>query len=883
LNNDLSSITGFANLIYAGGYFSVDNNNVLANCSGFARLVDATDDGEPGPGPAFEGAPDVALQVTFVGNRVGCNSIQQVLDTANGSTYCPTESDITLNSQLSVDEFQETYGLGTACNTVYGNLTVSGPGIENLNGLAGLLKVNGIFRLANNPSLTDLSGLASFKFAGDHFTIGGNDLLTSLGALSALTHVEGEFSIGGNLLLESLNGLSSLIWVGDTLSIWNNNSLTDLYGMTSLIEISGSLEIAENAVLPDTEGLGTLEFVRENLVIGRNPSLLSIGGLESLSEVVGELDVLRNDALLQINGPESLEYVGRVRIRDNIALEQISGFDGLAALGGTLSGIHITSNASLSRLEGFSSLVEIPGLISLEYNSDLRTARFLGSLQAVGNFIHITGNSSLQSLEFFSRLERVDQNLEIRFSNQLEALTGLASLEFLGGSLDISANSTLEDCSDLQRLLDGIDDGLPGPGSDPVPDVRGTVSLGSNAPGCNSIQEILASANPDPAISVSLNPEPLILVASEPGAPTPSGTATITNTGDPETLLTGNCSLTGADTQISLINGAFSVAQGAAGHVVTIGCDASVAGHFTATLSCSHNGTNVSSPRNYPVSCTVNDSTGPQVPCSGCTERTQRPWPASGPWADPEQDGSGFLFRIQDGTLGGFYFGYGDAGDSDWLLMNGVLEPGDTSEVLWQLETHLSRFTGGSCPGCDYAAPGGIEQTDMIRVEFLQKNHARYRINGGVWHYLVPVLYGTAGYAHFPESTPYLFPELGGEDEDANAWVLVFEEPFEVGAAIVDTTIVHLGPSETAIDPDRGLLVEYISEERFSLADPQPPVATVRCGNVGLSLSLQCGVHISFHNYVNTFYMPIANLGANRFFAEDEAGNSIEAFRIGYD
>jgi hypothetical protein len=29
--------------------------------------------------------------------------------------------------------------------------------------------------------------------------------------------------------------------------------------------------------------------------------------------------------------------------------------------------------------------------------------------------------------------------------------------------------------------------------------------------------------------------------------------------------------------------------------------------------------------------------------------------------------------------------------------------------------------------------------------------------------------------------------------------------------------------------------------------------------------------------------MPIANLGANRFFAEDEAGNSIEAFRIGYD
>jgi hypothetical protein len=274
--------------------------------------------------------------------------------------------------------------------------------------------------------------------------------------------------------------------------------------------------------------------------------------------------------------------------------------------------------------------------------------------------------------------------------------------------------------------------------------------------------------------------------------------------------------------------------------------------------------------------------TGPQVPCGNCAHRTKRPLPASGPWADPEQDGSGFLFRIQDGTLAGFYFGYSDAGDSDWLLMNGELEPGDTPEVLWQLETHLSRFTGGSCPGCDFAAPDGIEQTDMIRVEFLQKNHARFRINGGAWHYLVPVMYGNAGYAYFPETTPYLFPEMAHADGEPAPWVYVINLVDNDGLVSSRSRIVHLKPHETYVN-QYGNTSFFIRSTEIIPPSTDNPVIKIFCAVGADAETSVCIVDALYDEYQWLFMMPFANLGANRFHADDEGGNSIEGFRIGYD
>lgn len=114
--------------------------------------------------------------------------------------------------------------------------------------------------------------------------------------------------------------------------------------------------------------------------------------------------------------------------------------------------------------------------------------------------------------------------------------------------------------------------------------------------------------------TVTAGPEPaftgvgagLAMDAPQEGDTDPTGSLTITNTGDTGTTLSGTCSLTGPDAQISLSgSGAFSVAEGAGGAVIGVACDASAEGDYANTLSCAHNGTNVATPATYPVTCSV--------------------------------------------------------------------------------------------------------------------------------------------------------------------------------------------------------------------------------------------------------------------------------------
>ena len=164
--------------------------------------------------------------------------------------------------------------------------------------------------------------------------------------------------------------------------------------------------------------------------------------------------------------------------------------------------------------------------------------------------------------------------------------------------------------------------------------VIGTAETGSITVACDSsaiggpfaaiMQCIHNGSNPTVDIplscTVTAGPEPaytgvdagLAMVATEQGDADPTGSVTITNTGDATTTLTGTCTLVTGGTPITMTNGAFSVAEGAAGHVVGVSCDASLEGSYADTLSCTHNGTNVTPPATYPVTCEVGPP-GPAV------------------------------------------------------------------------------------------------------------------------------------------------------------------------------------------------------------------------------------------------------------------------------
>lgn len=95
-----------------------------------------------------------------------------------------------------------------------------------------------------------------------------------------------------------------------------------------------------------------------------------------------------------------------------------------------------------------------------------------------------------------------------------------------------------------------------------------------------------------------------------------TSTVTVSETGN-DTLDVTNIAITGADAgKFSVTPASFSIADGGAAQDVVVTCDASTVGTFTkATLEVTHNGTNITSPATYPLSCTV--SAVPIAPVGG--------------------------------------------------------------------------------------------------------------------------------------------------------------------------------------------------------------------------------------------------------------------------
>ena len=130
-------------------------------------------------------------------------------------------ADITLSSQVDVDNFQANHG---PCNRVSGELSVEGDDI-----------------LINNASLSDLSALSGLETVAHLLEITWNPDLSDLAGFSNLTGV----GIGGGMMsgvliennagLQSLNGLST-IQAASRIYIRHNPSLADCLGINVLID-----------------------------------------------------------------------------------------------------------------------------------------------------------------------------------------------------------------------------------------------------------------------------------------------------------------------------------------------------------------------------------------------------------------------------------------------------------------------------------------------------------------------------------------------------------------------------------------------------------------------------------------------------------------------
>ena len=175
----------------------------------------------------------------------------------------------------------------------------------------------------------------------------------------------------------------------------------------------------------------------------------------------------------------------------------------------------LESNDALESLDGLSPIIGLQELFVSDNPNLTSISALAGSVfndvytlpfdQAIPS-LRITRNPKLSSLNGLPSVlaPGAFRDLFI-FDNPL-----ITSLSELNGVVEIWEeaaffdNAALSDCAALSTVMDPADDGFPGPNeytSDPTtfpPDLRSpndNLPLGSNAPGCNSIAEILGSSS----------------------------------------------------------------------------------------------------------------------------------------------------------------------------------------------------------------------------------------------------------------------------------------------------------------------------------------------------------------------------------------------------
>lgn len=274
---------------------------------------------------------------------------------------------------------------------------------------------------------------------------------------------------------------------------------------------------------------------------------------------------------------------------------------------------------------------------------------------------------------------------------------------------------------------------------------------------------------------------------------------------------------------------------------------------------------------------------GPYVPCVGCEDRVNAPYPETGLWYNPDQSGTGFNLDFQNGIMAGYYYGYDINGEPEWYLVTNKLIRSEKPGVMWELEVQPERYTGGNCLGCEYKPPANIELLPAIKIEFLQRAYAKVTLSDGMIQFMIPIVYGSLGKAFFPEQTPYMLPVL--PSSEPFVWTLVFkkngqeEEPWNWKSDIYGIEKVLDGfPNEG----NYSYLVDGFTN---------PPEILVTLGHINCGLDDESGEPNCVFKVNNpndpsnpyNYRISIGNFTHSYFFGEAENGDIVQGYRLDFD
>ncbi len=486
-NYSLTSLTGLDNLTFVGSSLTLNNNTTLSACNTdwLCNVLEI-----------------VSGSVTIQGNAPGCLSLVEVALSCGGMACLPNGI-YNFILQSDIDNFSVAF---PGCiNT--GSIKVSGDDINNLNGLNVLTSINGTLEIHDIHTLPNLNGLNNITYIGGRISIKNSSLINMTG-LEGLHSVGSDFFIGANPSLISLSGLENLLSIGRHLTIGNqwaggNPALTNLDGLDNLASIGGGMDLCDNPLLNNLSGLNSLTSIGGGFFVVGNSSLTSFTGLSNLKSLGSDLMIISNSSLYDLQRLEGLTYIhGEFTLKNNNSLTSLVGLDNITTFG---SGVKIGSinngNQSLASLAGLEKLTSIGSSLTISSNPHLNNMSGLENLTSIGWALWIRDNSSLTNIVHLRNLKSLGDILYISGNPLLTSLSGLDSIN--AGSitnLTIWYNSSLSTCH-IQSICDYL------------VDPNGTVDISNNAPGCNSVTEVIEACivtveeiSPPQSFSIFPNP-----------------------------------------------------------------------------------------------------------------------------------------------------------------------------------------------------------------------------------------------------------------------------------------------------------------------------------------------------------------------------------------
>jgi hypothetical protein len=507
-NPSLTSLSGLDNLTSIGGNLEIGYNDSLTSITGLENL--SFIEGNLNIGGVYVGNPSLT-SLSGLDNLDSIGGTLKIWENAALTSLTGLENLISINGDLII---------GTEYFWHSGWHHGGNPSISSLIGLNNLTSIGGNLEIGYNDSLTSLTGLENVASIGNNISIRFNDTLSTCEVESICNYLA---SPNGTVAIyNNANGCNNPPEVANACGItlpclpFGNyyfftqaeidNFQTNYPNCT---EIEGDVEINGDDIT-NLNGLNILTAIGGELSINGNDALTSLTGLDNVTSIGGELSISGNDALTSLTGLDNVTSIGGgLWIINNDALTSLSGLDNLTSIGGCL---RIWENAALMSLTGLENLTFIDVDLQIGHyvplgsgsgNPSLTSLTGLDNVISIGGSLWIIGNHVLTSLTGLENVTSIGANLIIFDNDAITSLVGLDNIDAASiDDLEIYDNFSLSTCE-----VQSVCDYLASPGGD--------IEIHSNAPGCNSQQEVeeacdsifsIGELNSEEKFTISPNP-----------------------------------------------------------------------------------------------------------------------------------------------------------------------------------------------------------------------------------------------------------------------------------------------------------------------------------------------------------------------------------------